>query len=1091
MQKVSTKHYETYDLADNVSHQVEIDGDNVTEKIVIFIDVKKYSFEIPGFYSRQFVHQTFYLGGVDLSGIETKHWRLRERDFVFYEGCLEDANTKVNGIKFLDLAWKKNAMVVSRADGLVRGCRIMSKGYRPITFPEPDSFIKVIVPNNSTATYSFKFRTYVGEGILLSQRRTQNGAKISISFVPPGRIKLEVEFVSDSGPVTLNAGSDLNDGMWHSVAVNIGIQRMRLQVDDELIVRSHSSPGSFVSGSEVYVGASQRGFVGCMRDLLVQGHQVNISTVYRSKVKENKCNLVDRCLQNPCKNGGKCVQQWNFTSCDCSRTSFKGPKCESPAFFMQSCADWWAAGKTANSYYRINPQHSKPFIVYCNMSNENGPSTVILHSRTNKVISVKSDIKKGNYYQHDILYENNNEQNIKDLIASSTHCRQYLQYKCYNSVLFDSPKAFNISGRGARWVSRDGKVQDYWSGAAPGSKQCACGVKRTCQVRTKACNCDIVDNKWHIDDGYLTEPRSLPVKRLLFSVDGTNKESFFVLGSLECFGSTTQRPTTFPPPEITTHNTHTAIPSKPSEPETNVSSTSSFIATTLKHPNTIKVASTVVKLFTPKGTTKSIEDASSTEQHLTTPETIIVIERPRKYITIQENPNQQLVLILLSVILAIFVISIAVLILKQSLLSPCKCLKKRFYHDENHMDTIELAVPDLLVAEPEILQFQTSPYPVRNMDCDIALHDCHDRSSPELYSDAETDRLDISNESSTWNSENADTEKKETEKIKNYQDVDLGLIDVIPFPASKQLSTEQQIIRLKEVIFDVLAAADVKVTHSDKNDNTTTHPIKRYEVLSQSKPEFGQALINGENGQEDILESDSEGTQTISGTGSEIEFVSEERSTQGYNASNREINDEGAYVDTADKIFPGCRNSDRLRNLNRYSSDPSENYLSLDVNTLEDNATRQPISREELTRIESQYDAQNSPRSNPSYLHREQEPFLNEKRENGTSQNQDKRRHSPRHRCTFFRQKSQEEALLSSTSTGHGVNGLKQNLTNDLPESKRSRHSSIADVFCQQQQQLSNASKIQADTQSTDIKKAATAKAPLKQSHSQKYETEL
>ena len=156
------------------------------------------------------------------------------------------------------------------------------------------------------------------------------------------------------------------------------------------------------------------------------------------------------------------------------------------------------------------------------------------------------------------------------------------------------------------------------------------------------------------------------------------------------------------------------------------------------------------------------------------------------------------------------------------------------------MDTIELAAPDLLVAEPEILQFQTSPYPVRNMDCDIGLHDYHDRSSPELYSDAETDRLDISNESSTWNSENADTEKKETEKIKNYQDVDLGLIDVIPFPISKQLSTEQQIIRLKEVIFDVLAAADVKVTQSDKNDNTTTHPIKRYKVLPQSKPEFGQ-----------------------------------------------------------------------------------------------------------------------------------------------------------------------------------------------------------------------------------------------------------
>ena len=196
-------------------------------------------------------------------------------------------------------------------------------------------------------------------------------------------------------------------------------------------------------------------------------------------------------------------------------------------------------------------------------------------------------------------------------------------------------------------------------------------------------------------------------------------------------------------------------------------------------------------------------------------------------------------------------------------------------------------------------------------------------------------------------------------------------------------------------------------------------------------------------------------------------------------------------MDTANEIFPDCRNSDRLRNLNRYSSDPSENYLSLDVNTLEDDASRQPISREELTRIESQYDAQNSPRSNPSYLHREQEPFLNEKRKNGTSQNQDKRRHSPRHRCTFFRQKKSRGSFIVVHINRTWRQCVETKPDNDFPESKRSRHSSIADVFCQQQQQLSNASKIQADTQSTDIKKAATAKAPLKQSHSQKYETEL
>ena len=30
------------------------------------------------------------------------------------------------------------------------------------------------------------------------------------------------------------------------------------------------------------------------------------------------------------------------------------------------------------------------------------------------------------------------------------------------------------------WVSRDGRRQDYWGGATPGSKKCACGMLGNC-----------------------------------------------------------------------------------------------------------------------------------------------------------------------------------------------------------------------------------------------------------------------------------------------------------------------------------------------------------------------------------------------------------------------------------------------------------------------------------------------------------------------------------------------------------------------------------------------------------------------------------
>ncbi|XP_068695897.1 contactin-associated protein-like 5 [Montipora foliosa] len=1064
------------DLANNQWHQVEIKkGDLTPDNITLYIDVEKYFIPVPGFSSARFARQTYYLGGVDVNRIKTKHGYLGERDFVFHEGCLDNKYTKINGTNLLDEPWKKIATVDGNSHEHGSGCRMTAEGYKPITFGEPDSFIKVKAANNSTALYSFKFRTNVGEGILLSQRRTEKGAKISLSLVSGSRIRLDVEFVSDSWPVTLFGGSDLDDGMWHSVAVSINIQRVRLEVDNELTSQSQSSRRNFVSGSEVYVGASRGGFVGCMRDLIIQGQLVNFSTVYRSKVLENKCSIDDRCFQNPCKNNGKCFQRWNRTMCDCSGTDFKGPNCDTPAFFMQSCADWWAAGKTTNKYYRINPQHSEPFTVYCNMTNKNGPSTVIVHmyTGTNKVIAAESHIK-GKYYQHDIFYENSNEQNIKNLIASSTHCRQYLQYKCNNSVLFDSPKAFNLSGRGARWVSRDGKIQDYWSGASPGSKQCACGVNRTCKIKNKACNCDIVDNNWHMDDGYLTDSESLPVKRLIFTVDGTSRTSYFVLGSLECFGSTTPRSTAFP---ATTYN---ATSPKSNESHAKFPTTTTFTATNHKDLSG-KVGSTDIS------SPSTRHDMSSIEPH----DTIVVIEIPRKHITIRESPNQQLVLIILSVILAVFVISIAVLILKQNTPFPCKCFKKATCHDEIHIDTIELAAHSLV--EPEILQFQTSPYPARNTDCDIGHHYRYGKSSPEHYSDAETDRLDISNGSSSWNSENADTEKEEPKKIEDYKHVDLGLIDVIPFHASKQLSTEQQIIRLKEVIYDVLAAADVKVTHSDKNDNNTTSPIKRYKLSSHRKSDFEQSLIN----ENESLESDSECTQTISEASSEIELVSEERSSERYNASDKETNVKELYRRPGNEIILARCTSEserRLLNENWYSTDPSDNYLSLDVNNLEDGGCRQSFSEENLTLSRSQCNSQTSPCSNLSYSHREQDCLFldcDEKRIETTSENQNKRKQSSRGSRIFSRRKSEEEALLSSSSRGLEVNGLKQNKTDGYPETKNMHHSSIADPFYQQQQkqQHLNASKMKADTQSRESKKA-TAKA-LKQSHSQKYETEL
>lgn len=1098
-------------LADNEWHQVQIqqrEKDGMT--LTLYVDISTTLIIVPGFYSRRFAHQTFYLGGVDSGRMQTRHWHLRKRTFVPFEGCFENKNVKINGLTLLDLAWKGNANVSGKLDSK---CNIAPGGYHPITFLKPESFIKVIAPNNSTASYSFKFRTYNAEGILLFQRITKdNGANIFISLVS-GRIKLEAEFMSKSTPVTLRGGSVLNDGMWHSVVANISIQKVRLQVDNELTSQSQRSQGRFVSSSEVFVGASgkgRRGFVGCMRDLTVQGLKINFTTVkpnYKSQVEVGKCSLLDRCVQNPCKNGGRCSQRWNRTICDCAGTDFKGPKCETPSFFMQSCADWWTDGKRSNTYYKINPRHSEPFSVYCNMTNVKGPSTVIFHTQDRKQVIAAQNKVDGKSYHHQIFYENSKDKNIRDLIASSTHCRQYLRYNCYNSVLFDSPKTFNLeSGRGARWVSRDGQLQDYWSGAFRGSMKCACGVNRTCVESNKACNCDTVDNKWHMDDGYLTDSGSLPVKKLVFSVDGTSPRSYYVLGSLECYGSTTKRTTPktvttdFPLTETVTTPKPTA--SKSTKHETKSPSTIYTTARSGKS-HVSSIDSTLVSA--PPSTLSTRNDVSSKEPH-GTPETktqatqtpsdqpdIVVIESPRKYITIRENANQQLVLIILSVILAVFVIAIVVLIVKQNLFFPCKCFQAlQAYRDVRHMDTIELGPPS--PAEPEILQFEASPYPARN-NYDMGIHDCRISSSPELYSDAETDRLDFSNGSSSWNSENADIEKEKPQKQSDYEDVDLGLIDVVPFSGPKQLSTEQQIMKLKEVIYDVLTAADVTATYSDKNENTTS-PIKHYKDSTYCKAEVQQSLLT-EN--EQLVDSDSDSTATISELSSEIELFSGEQSSKNYSCG-KETGSEEAYNDSPKENSLKSCNPERRNGIDKEnwrSSDPHDNYLSLDVNNVEEGTLRQPLRGTNLNG-RSRYNEQMPCDNNLSYPQTERVRFLpatcDGKRRETKPLKEDKRKHSSPRPRLFSRQKSEEEALLSSSQ----VNGLKQNRTNRFSDNYQRRYSGIANAFCQQkqqpqQQQYPNANENQSDTQFRDRNStSATARAmPQKQPHPQKYETEL
>lgn len=81
---------------------------------------------------------------------------------------------------------------------------------------------------------------------------------------------------------------------------------------------------SYLSGAS----RGQRGFLGCMRALRING--VTFDLKEKAKVTPGVnpgCQGHCSSYRTQCRNGGKCVEQYNGYSCDCTLTAYDGPSC--------------------------------------------------------------------------------------------------------------------------------------------------------------------------------------------------------------------------------------------------------------------------------------------------------------------------------------------------------------------------------------------------------------------------------------------------------------------------------------------------------------------------------------------------------------------------------------------------------------------------------------------------------------------------------------------------------------------------------------------------------------------------------------------
>ncbi|XP_032903838.1 basement membrane-specific heparan sulfate proteoglycan core protein isoform X7 [Amblyraja radiata] len=206
----------------------------------------------------------------------------------------------------------------------------------------------IAVPTIKDAYHQFKikitFRPDAADALLLysgmiiynGQRKNTGADFISFSLVG-GRP--EFRFDVGSGMATIRHPNPISLGEYHTVVLYRNLTQGSLYVDTNLPVNG-SSQGSFRGldlNEELYIGGypnfdniskvtgSNSGFMGCIRQLIIQGDEVIFSAPDLRAKGISNCPV---CKDNPCKNGGQCLDSKTSSYvCRC-RSGFTGSNCE-------------------------------------------------------------------------------------------------------------------------------------------------------------------------------------------------------------------------------------------------------------------------------------------------------------------------------------------------------------------------------------------------------------------------------------------------------------------------------------------------------------------------------------------------------------------------------------------------------------------------------------------------------------------------------------------------------------------------------------------------------------------------------------------
>ncbi|XP_075138455.1 neurexin 3 isoform X16 [Leptodactylus fuscus] len=239
----------------------------------------------------------------------------------------------------------------------------------PISFESPEAYISLPKWNTKRmGSISFDFRTTEPNGLILFTHgkpqdrkdvRSQKNTKVDFFAVEllDGHLYLLLDM--GSGTIKVKATSKkANDGEWCHVDIQrdgrsgtISVNSKRtpftasgeseiLDLEGDMYLGGlPENRAGLILPTELWTAMLNYGYVGCIRDLFIDGRSKNIRQLAEAQNAagvKSSCSRMSgkQCDSYPCKNNAACRDGWNRFVCDCTGTGHWGRTCEREASIL-------------------------------------------------------------------------------------------------------------------------------------------------------------------------------------------------------------------------------------------------------------------------------------------------------------------------------------------------------------------------------------------------------------------------------------------------------------------------------------------------------------------------------------------------------------------------------------------------------------------------------------------------------------------------------------------------------------------------------------------------------------------------------------